>query len=159
MLHDLLLSLKLARHYKGALHVTKLGKQLRGHPGELWALIAKRILGGFDATPYSRFEVPFVGNWDVFLNIINVEGHMGCTDDHLCAVLFGSKKGEHGLEHAKIRSAFYVHCLRPLIWLGLLDETTTGTGLNRERIFTKTPLWFSVFRLETNALIAERLVH
>lgn len=159
MLHDLLLSLKLARHHKGALHITKIGRQLRAHPGALWAHLAERILRSFDATPYCRFEVPFVGNWDIFLNVINVEGHMGCTDDDLCDVLFGSRRAEHGLEHAKLRSAFYVHCLRSLVWLGLLHETMIGKGLNRERIFTKTPLWLAAVRLETDTLVTERQVH
>ena len=159
MLHDLLISLKLVRHQKGAMHITKLGKQLRYHPGALWAVLAKRIFGGFDVTPYARYEVPFVGNWDVYLNVINVEAHMGCTDDHLCAVLFGSVRGQPGLAHANLRSAFYVHCLRSLVWLGLLHETTTGEALRRERIFSKTPLWFAALWLETDPLVPDRQVH
>lgn len=159
MLHDLLISLKLVRHQKGAMHITKLGKQLRSHPGFLWAVLAERILRGFDANPYARYEVPIVGNWDVFLNVINVEAHPGCTDDHLCDVLFGSRRADHGLEHVKLRSAFYVHCLRSLVWLGLLHESTVGEGLNRQRIFTKSPLWFAALRLETDTLVIERQVH
>ena len=77
MLQDLLISLKLVRHQKGAMHITKLGKQLRSHPGFLWAVLAERILRGFDANPYARYEVPIVGNWDVFLNVINVEAYPG----------------------------------------------------------------------------------
>lgn len=69
------------------------------------------------------------------------------------------RRTEHGLEHAKLRSAFYVHCLRSLVWLGLLHETMIGKGLGRERIFTKTPLWLAAVRLETDTLVTERLVH
>ncbi len=159
MLHDLLIRLKLARHQKGAMHITKLGKQLRTRPAALWAVFVERIFRGYDFTPYARYEIPIVGNWDVFINVINVEAQMGCTDDHLCAVLFGSKRDEGGLEHAKRRSAFYVHFLRPLVWLGVLHETTTGKGFSRERIFTKTPLWRAALRLETDALVAEPQVH
>jgi hypothetical protein len=159
MLHDLLNSLKLVRRKKGAVHITKLGKQLRSHPGALWAVLAQRICTGFYVTPYARYEVPFVGNWDVYLNVINVEAHLGCTDDRLCEVLFGSIKGQHGLAHANLRSAFYIHCLRSLVWLGLMHETTTGEALSRERIFSKTPLWFAALRLETDPLVPDRHVH
>lgn len=48
MLHDLLISLKLVRHQKGAMHITKLGKQLRYHPGALWAV--------FGETDFQRFR-------------------------------------------------------------------------------------------------------
>ena len=159
MLHDLLISLKLVRHQKGAMHITKLGKQLRSHSGALWAVLAERIFGGFNVTPYERYEVPFVGNWDVFLGVINVETHSGCTDDHLCETLFGSRRADQGMRHVNLRSAFYVHCLRSLVWLGLLHESTVGEGLNRQRIFTKSPLWFAALRLETDTFIIERQVH
>ena len=167
MLHDLLISLKLVRRQKGAVHITKLGKQLRSHPGALWAVLAERIFGGFSVTPYVSFEVPFGGNWDIFLNVINVEAHLGCSNEHLCKVLLGSFRAQHGLTHQHLKYPsysqclypFYVQCLRLLVWLGLLHETMTGKASLRGRIFTKTPLWFAALRLETDTFVIERQAH
>jgi len=44
VLHDLLLAAKLARHRKGFLHITKVGKDLLEHPGSLWLVLAQHLL-------------------------------------------------------------------------------------------------------------------
>lgn len=97
--------------------------------------------------------------WDIFFNVINVEAHGGCSDDHLCQVLYGSSKERDGIAHSRTKSAFYIHVLRPLVWLGLLQEHGVGSGLERERIYTKTPLWAVALKLETDRHLPELVLN
>lgn len=150
VLHDLLVGLKLARHYKGAMQISKWGTKVRHRPGVVLAVLAERLLHNYDLSQHTRFGDTVFGNWDIFFNVINVEAHGGCSDDHLCQVLYGSSKERDGIAHSRTKSAFYVHVLRPLVWLGLLQEHTVGDGLERERIYTKTPLWAVALKLETD---------
>jgi hypothetical protein len=145
VLHDVLLSAKVARHYKGHLHLTKQGQQLRKHPGALWDVLANHLLCVLDPSVYSRFGERLEGNWDVFLNIVNVEAQSGVTDDRLCSVLFGVAEEALKLDY-HLRPLTYVYVLRPLAWAGLLAEHRDRD----DRLFTKTPLWVAALKLQTD---------
>ncbi|RJT23302.1 hypothetical protein D5I55_10850 [Chakrabartia godavariana] len=86
VLHDLLVGLKLARHYKGAMQISKWGTKVRHRPGVVLAVLAERLLHNYDHSQHTRFGDTVFGNWDIFFNVINVEAHGGCSDDHLCQV-------------------------------------------------------------------------
>ena len=43
--------------------------------------------------------------------------------------------------------------------MGLLQEHTVGDGLERERIYTKTPLWAVALKLETDRHLPELVVN
>ena len=148
VLHDVLLSAKLVRHAKGAMHCTKLGKQLKSKPGELWTVLADHLLA-LDHAPYTRHEDSVVGNWDIFLSVINVEAHNEASKDRQSSILFGSEP-EGDLHDHRLRAAFYIHVLRPLTWLGLMQEHRIGSGRERQEVFTKTPLWAAALALETD---------
>ena len=47
LLHDLLILLKIGRHYRNAFHTTKAGKELVGKPGTLFGIL----------TPFYLFEI------------------------------------------------------------------------------------------------------
>jgi len=149
ILHDVLLSAKLVRHAKGAMHCTKLGKQLQKQPGALWAVLADHLLA-LDHAQYTRHGDRLFGNWDIFLNVINVEAQTGVSEDHLCAVLFGGSEDDVHHHDYRLKATFYIHVLRPLTWLGLMQEHRIGTGRERQEIFTKTPLWIAALALETD---------
>lgn len=127
VLHDLLLAAKLARHHKGFLHITKFGRDLLAHPGSLWIALAQHLL--LAAGHEDMLDV----EWVSVLSAVNVEGHEGMTDKQLCARLMGSDELDY-----HFKSLVYVHVLRPLCWLGLLQETRHSRS---ERLFTKTALW------------------
>ncbi|WP_087574457.1 hypothetical protein [Sphingobium sp. EM0848] len=127
ILHDLLLAAKLARHRKGFLHITKIGKDLLEHPGSLWITLAQHLL--LSAGHDDMMEI----EWVSVLNAVNVEAHSGVTDKQFCARLTGSDDKDY-----HIKSLVYVHVLRPLSWLGLLHEARQNRN---ERFFTKTALW------------------
>ena len=127
VLHDLLLAAKLARHRKGFLHITKFRKDLLTQPGSLWIALAQQLL--LSAGHDDMLDV----EWVSVLNAVNVEAHTGMTDKQFCARLMGADEEDYHL-----KSLIYVHVLRPLCWLGLLQETRHNRS---ERFFTKTALW------------------
>lgn len=150
VLHDVLIGAKLARHHKDAMRLTALAKTLKARPAELWALLANTLLCVLDHSRYTRDGDTLVGSWNIFLNIINVEAQIAVTEEHLCAVLFGVREEDIWRSEYRLAAAFYIHVLRPLCWLGLLDEHKTGKGLKTQALFSKAPLWPVALALETD---------
>lgn len=150
IMHDVLLSAKLARHKKGALHITRLAEKLRSDPAALWALLARRFLFATDHTGYTRFGDRPIGNWDIFLNVINVEAQQGVSEDWLCHLLYAPGKTDGQHDDIRIKAALFIHVLRPLCWMGLLEEVRSGAGFKREEHYFKTEIWREVFKLDTD---------
>ena len=99
-----------------------------------------------------------MGNWDVFLNVLNVETEDGATGADLRQVLFGEPNP--GDRFDQELSNLYIQVLRPLCWTGLLEETRAkGLLRTRESIFTKTPLWRAALRLETDGMVQRERRH
>lgn len=136
-LHDVLLSAKLVRHYKGAMHITKKGQQLRTHPAVLWMVLAHHLLCVLDHSSYTRHGDQLTADWNILLGVINRAAKAGVTEDQLCSVLFGANDNSD----IHLTSIIYIHVLRPLSWAGLLEEQRLAQGFERQRLFTKTPLW------------------
>lgn len=127
VLHDLLLAGKLARHRKGCLHITQMGRDLLALPGSLWLVLAQHLLLSASDNDYLEVE------WVSVLNAVNIAAHTGMTETEFCRHLLGGEP-----EDAHFKSAIYAHVLQPLCWLGLLLEARQeGT----ERLFTKSALW------------------
>jgi hypothetical protein len=90
VLHDLMIAMKLGRHYKGEFRLTKAGQALVGHPGRIFGTAGPFFLFHINHASMSRFDdAPILGNWDVFLNVLNIETEDGATGAHLRRVLFG----------------------------------------------------------------------
>jgi hypothetical protein len=137
VLHDLLLAAKLARHRKGFLHITKLGKDLLEHPGSLWLVLAQHFLLNAGDDDYLEVE------WVSVLKALNVAAHNGITDRDFCSRALSMEEKDY-----RLKSLVYVHVLRPLCWLGLLHETRRNPS---ERFFTKTALWPLALTFEETA--------
>ncbi len=121
VLHYLLISLRLGRHYKGEFKLTKRGTELARAPGKLFAELVPFFVLHIDHSSYARLnERPF-GKWDVWMNVINVEANHGTTERALFAVFYGE---EHDWDNAGWRemAAFSSCVLRPLEWAGLLVQ-------------------------------------
>jgi hypothetical protein len=146
VLHDVLLSAKLVRHYEGAMHMTKLAKQLRTKPAFLAIHLTNHLLAVIDHSEYTRFGDQLVGDWSTLLHVIDREAHVGVNEARLCAVLFGGSEKD-ALRDSQMRSILYLHVLRPLCWAGLLEEHRQGRGFDRVRLFVKTPLWAAALDL------------
>jgi hypothetical protein len=150
VLHDVLLAAKLVRHFKGAMQLSVLAKRLSAKPAELWTLLAGTLLYVLDHSKYARFADTPVGNWSIFLNVINVEAQNIVTEGRLCSLLFGIREENIWGRDYRLAAAFHIHILRPLCWLGLLNEHRTGKGLGRKEFFSKTPLWPVALALKTD---------
>lgn len=107
---------------------------------------------------YSRFSEAALGNWDVFLNIINVEAARGISGNDLREVFYGPR--EEGDLYDHVLGMLWSQVLRPLSWLGLLgDVQPEGTHGFEHRIFVKTPLWAAAFNLDTDYMVQEPVRH
>ena len=156
-IHALLKGLKLARHYKGKFLLTKAGKELVKQPGRLLSELVPNFLFRLDHGAHLRAEDQILGNWDIFLNVINVEADHGTSRSALRKTLYGDPDPSDSF-HDSIASTLYVTVLRPLCWAGLLKEEEPHRLLSDER-FTKTELWRRTLRLDTDTHLRPRVVH
>lgn len=159
ILHEVLLSAKLATHRKGNLHLTPLAARLKSDPAGLWSVLARHLLCKIDHSKHTRYGDKLVGTWDIFLNVINVEAQHGVSEDRLMAVLFAGSKGDVRYDDIRQRAALYLHVLRPLCWIGLLSEVRVGQRFDRQEHFFKTPLWHVALKLETDSLLKTPMKH
>lgn len=139
--------------------LTKLAKGLRARPAALWAHLARHFLIETDHSRYTRHGDRLVGNWDIFLGIINVEAQTAVTEERLCSVLFGGSEAEIRRYDYQLTAAFYIHILCPLCWMGLLEEHRVGKGMERREFFTKTPLWHAALTLSPDEEPKAPIVH
>ena len=89
VLHQLLISLCLGRHFKGEFRLTKRGAELAGAPARLFAELIPFFVLRIDHSSYARFEEQPFGKWDVWMNVINVEADHGTTERALFTAFYG----------------------------------------------------------------------
>ena len=63
VLHDLLINLRLGRHFKGEFKLTKRGASLAQSPGKLFAELIPFFVFKIDHASYARFEERPFGKW------------------------------------------------------------------------------------------------
>ncbi len=158
VLHDLLLAMRLARHYKGKLVITRVGRSALQELPELWAVLLAGLLFQTDHGDYMRHHYQFDGDWSMILEVINVEAHGGASGDRLCAALLDASEAAIRRDHV-VHSIIYMYVLRPLTWCGLLTEIPTGSKLSRENVYFKTPLWEAALTLPGDEQLPARALH
>lgn len=152
VLHYLLISLRLGRHYKSEFRLTKRGAELASAPGRLFAVLIPYFVLRIDHASYARFDERPFGKWDVWMNVINVEADHGTTEAALFQAFYGEAKDWHTAGWREM-AAFSSCVLRPLEWAGLLMETSEdGPGKHVCHVF-KTPLWRSALKLDTDNML------
>jgi hypothetical protein len=158
-LHYVMIALKIGRHYKGEFKLSKAGQTLVGHPGKIFGIVTPFHLFEVNHARFSRFDdEQTLRNWDVFLNVLNVDTENGATGADLRRVLFGPPGPERHFDD--ILSSFYIQVLRPLCWAGLLHIDRAKGHMSTERsVFTKTPLWKVSLRLRTDGLVQPATRH
>lgn len=157
-LHDLLIHLKIGRHYRKAFHVTKAGQGLVGRPGKLFGILTPFYLFEINHSFDSRFPDGLPGNWDIFLNVLNVEAEDGISPDEYAQILYGPKSDDEGT-HRPVVSSLYSQVLLPLCWTGLLSEHRSDRGYLSDRVYIKTPLWKAALQLETDSMVSRAVRH
>lgn len=152
VVHDLMQIMKFGRHVKGNYQLSKKANLLAAHRGKLFALLADTYLFQYNHMRMSRFDFVAMGNWDIFLNIINVEAEQGLTEAHLVKTLYGlEQRPNHFDRECHAHASFlYSHVLRPLCWMGFLDETRESNDFLAKRIYWKTPFWQKCLKLSTD---------
>lgn len=155
MLHFILLGTKIGRHYKGAFHVTALGKKLKRDPAKLWQTLADFLIFKINHSYTTRTHQGVLGNWDIFFNVINVEARQGMTTTEICYALYGEP--ETAPNAHEIYYAFYFNVLRPLCWAGLLTEVRAEKLSLPNRLFVKSTLWQATLKLDTDDYLTETI--
>ena len=153
-IHTILLQTKIGRHYKGKFLLTAQGKKLLGKPSEIFDNLVPKFLFETDHSYgyFRSFEQP-TGNWDVFLNIMNVGLHTGINGTELAAVFYGTKE-ETPYIHDPEFWALYDHVIKPLCWVGLIQEENSDFHrFKSDKIFQKTQLWAIALQLETDYML------
>jgi hypothetical protein len=152
VLHYLLITLRLGRHFKGEFRLTKRGAELVQAPAQLFAELIPFFVLKIDHSSYARFEERPFGKWDVWMNVINVEADHGTTERALFAAFYGE---EHDWDTAGWREmATFSSCvLRPLEWAGLLVQTREERDARYVHHVFKTPLWRSALKLDTDDML------
>lgn len=153
-IHEMLVGLKFGRHYKGKFQLTRKGKDLMQDLPRLFEVVAPFFLFRFDHQAFSRGKTVPMDNWDVFLNVINMEAQIATTGQTLFANFFEVPENQQGLFSNHKTASFYAGVLRPLCWLGLLEEIEAANNYFADRLFVKTPLWQACLRLETDHMLA-----
>ena len=140
-LHALMDGLKWGRKFKGTYRLCRTGKVLALSPATAFANVAPAFLFRFDHADGMRAEAP-MGNWDLYLNILNHEIGDGITADRIAQILYGDFAPGWGGPASGLSLAV----LHPLCWAGLL-RSEGGFALD-ERVYHNTPLWDTALVLD-----------
>lgn len=152
VLHYLLISLRLGRHYKGEFRLTKRGADLAQSPGRMFGELIPHFVLRIDHSSYQRFDDRPFGKWDVWMNVINVEADHGTTEAALFQAFYGEPKDWHTAGWREM-GAFSCCVLQPLEWAGLLVQTSEQSDNVPVRHVFKTPLWRRALKLDTDDML------
>ncbi|WP_149754395.1 hypothetical protein [Roseivivax sediminis] len=158
LVHFLLLKTRLGRHHKGSFVPTKKGRLLAASPGELFMKLIPFFILETDHSSYSRFDEGPFGNWDVWLNVLNVEMEKGATEKRLFGVFYGEGPDWDNAGWREM-AAFSSCLIRPLEWAGLITVQDAEEDGRSVRICFKTPLWPAALKLDTDDLVCPAVRH
>lgn len=143
-LHFILLKHRLIRHDKLTCRLTKAGRAIADKPGDLFNLIAPFWLFEVDHAASSRVPEALLGNWSVFLGVLNDEAAQGLTCGTLRQILYGQPDAAEPYD--RVTGMIWSQVLNPLCWLGLLAEFKTEERQPLADLqYVTTGLWASAF--------------
>lgn len=152
VIHDLLELMKFGRHMRDGFKLSKIAKSTAANRTTLFAELAHTYLLQYNHARTSRTDFKAPGNWDIFINVINVEAQHGLTEQHLIKTLYGLEKNSGTIDREYYAHLGFLqsHVLRPLCWIGLLDAARENDDFLKSPTYWKTPLWSKCLSLETN---------
>lgn len=161
VIHDVMSIAKWGRHVKGRFQLSKSVKALSAQRSQLFEALVQQYLFAYNHGRLSRIDFTAPGNWDIFLNIINVEAQQGLTEGHLVKTLYGIEQPTDPFEREYRNHQWFLasEVLRPLVWMGFLAETRATEDRLSNRIYWKTPLWSKCFKLDTDHYLSEPTKH
>lgn len=155
-LHYRLIRAKLARHYKGKLVLTKHGRSVFEDRFQRFQLIVHHMLYHDPYLVELRHRRDLIGNWDIWLNVIDIAAAHGASGRELTDALYGREDEPN--EFDPRTSALYDGVLKPLVHCGLLNESRANGRKLVERVYSRTPLWMQYLKLDPKQP-ALRVVH
>lgn len=159
LLHFLLIRLRLGRHFKGTFRVNNDGRMFAGQPGTLFDKLVPFFLVAMDHAAYSRTGEEVPGNWDTWLNVMNVEIENGLSERQLYGSFYGEGPDWDNGGWRQI-AAFSACVVKPLEWAGLISMQEIREPNGRlTHMIIKTPLWRSVLRLDTDGMARPAMRH
>lgn len=125
VIHDVMTIAKWGRHTKGVFKPSKSLVTLNASRGKLFVVLVEQFLFSYNHNRFSRSNFIAPGNWDIFVNIINVEAQYGLTEAHLVKTLYGLDPSTDPYDREFQNHKWFLvsNVLRPLTWIGFLDET------------------------------------
>jgi len=152
MMHYLLLDARLIRHAKDKAVLTKAGEKILHHHGRLQAVMFETFFTNFDFARHERWPIEyedadsfhFIGvirnrlsEWVAYRQFVE-----WCIPIHAMPSMRGTP-----LEDACFY--LYTRLMRPMIWLGLVEEQDAPRySPIEQRLFRKTPLFDTFLRFE-----------
>lgn len=142
LVHELMRHLKLGRHYKGRFKLTKTGQKISQDPEAIFQAIMPAYLYEINHMAFSRLDEMPLGNWDIWLNVLNAAAEQPIRFDSLYALFYGPAPDET-IHHQYLSDlyAFYNGVIEPLIWSGLLAEQRAANDTLESRLILNTPIW------------------
>lgn len=157
-LHFVFLKLKLIRHYKLTCRLTNAGRDIADKPGDLFNLMMPFWLFEVDHAASSRLPEPRLGNWDIFLGVLNTEAAQCVTCGALREILYGPPDADQPYD--RMPGMIWSQVLQPLCWIGLLAETMSDERKSLEdRVYTTTGLWTEAFRFPFDGQVGLVALH
>jgi len=152
VIHDVMTIAKWGRHTKGVFKLSKSLSSLATSRGKLFTELAQHYLFRYNHDRFSRSDFTAPGNWDIFLNVINVEAEQGLTEAHLTKTLYGLEPPSDTFDRVYRNHQWFLvsNVLRPLTWIGFLEEARASDDRLADRIYRKTPLWSKCLTLDTD---------
>jgi hypothetical protein len=144
LVHDLLRHQKLVHHYKGRMKLTKTGNNFCNDTPALFQMIIPAYLFEVDHMAFSRMGEQPLGNWDIWLNVLNVAADHSARLDRLYSELYGPTQDIAHYQSRRDLYGFYNGVIEPLIWAGLLSEQRAANEGTETRLISKTPIWRSL---------------
>ncbi|MEO3416190.1 hypothetical protein AAFO92_16175 [Roseovarius sp. CAU 1744] len=158
LLHFLLITLNLGRHYKGEFRATRKGEVLSRSPGKLFHELVPFYILRLDHAGYGRLKQAPVGTWDVWLNVTNVELENGASERELYYTFYEDGRDGDDAGWREI-AAFSHYVLTPLEWSGLIAVGDARVAGQSDKLYFKTPLWRSALKLDTDEVLVAATRH
>lgn len=157
-LHVAFWALNLGRHYRDMFCLTQRGQDVAKSPSAIFQQLVPFYILQVDHASYGQFADRPMGNWDTWLNVINVEVENGASETALFEVFYGRQANWEN--HLWRELAAFSHCvLKPLEWSGLLSIHQTMIDGQVFHMCFKTPLWRSVLVLDTDDMLTPAQRH
>lgn len=146
LIHEMMRYLKLGRHYKGQLKLTKKFEQTGGRLGLVYPLVMPRYLFEFNHMASSRFPDMPIGNWNVWLGVTGKIAKNSVTLLSLYEAFYGSideadSQAISDFTRYDNLYRFYQGVVQPLIWSGLLKEERPANDRIQSRLLSRSQIW------------------